>query len=417
MSNKSLILNLYNQSVSYLDLTFLDETLIELVKSKEEFRKIITNLLTFIIDCEDNELVKNKNQERLLAAFYALTNKEFEPNTTITFKTETELEQEINSFNEYLIKTINKNFDEVKLEFQEKHIDEAKKVESEVFAVPTDADSENIKNENNDNQNHSSNNSNFNAEEFVQNNKMNFNDMAESMIAASANSLLIMNIRKGSVYQYKSKPKIIPILKWLIVAIICVLIGLSIASFVLLMVAGPKVAYHPKKDGIVQEDIISYGLQLATPFPFQLLLTTLILVLMIMSMVKNSKNENFKYYMSWGWMLMYILTLVFVWFMVGGIGSNLLFNYSSFLDDLSIVKPESGIAISLIEAYRVIQFTIIGLLGLMIVFLIVGCVFNPKKDFERLQLLLQEYINDIKNGSIPFDGGINDFGRFSGNLF
>ncbi|MDE6472933.1 MAG: hypothetical protein K2K73_00765 [Ureaplasma sp.] len=417
MSNKSLILNLYNQSVSYLDLTFLDETLIELVKSKEEFRKIITNLLTFIIDCEDNELVKNKNQERLLAAFYALTNKEFEPNTTITFKTETELEQEINSFNEYLIKTINKNFDEVKLEFQEKHIDEAKKVESEVFTVPTDADSENIKNENNDNQNHSSNNSNFDAEEFVQNNKMNFNDMAESMIAASANSLLIMNIRKGSVYQYKSKPKIIPILKWLIVAIICVLIGLSIASFVLLMVAGPKVAYHPKKDGIVQEDIISYGLQLATPFPFQLLLTTLILVLMIMSMVKNSKNENFKYYMSWGWMLMYILTLVFVWFMVGGIGSNLLFNYSSFLDDLSIVKPESGIAISLIEAYRVIQFTIIGLLGLMVVFLIVGCVFNPKKDFERLQLLLQEYINDIKNGSIPFDGGINDFGRFSGNLF
>lgn len=417
MSNKSLILNLYNQSVSYLDLTFLDETLIELVKSKEEFRKIITNLLTFIIDCEDNELVKNKNQERLLAAFYALTNKEFEPNTTITFKTETELEQEINSFNEYLIKTINKNFDEVKLEFQEKHIDEAKKVESEVFAVPTDTDSENIKNENNDNQNHSSNNSNFNAEEFVQNNKMNFNDMAESMIAASANSLLIMNIRKGSVYQYKSKPKIIPILKWLIVAIICVLIGLSIASFALLMVAGPKVAYHPMKDGIVQEDIISYGLQLATPFPFQLLLTTLILVLMIMSMVKNSKNENFKYYMSWGWMLMYILTLVFVWFMVGGIGSNLLFNYSSFLDDLSIVKSESGIAISLIEAYRVIQFTIIGLLGLMIVFLIVGCVFNPKKDFERLQLLLQEYINDIKNGSIPFDGGVNDFGRFSGNLF
>lgn len=421
MSNKSLILNLYNQSVSYLDLTFLDETLIELVKSKEEFRKIITNLLTFIIDCEDNELVKNKNQERLLAAFYALTNKEFEPNTTITFKTETELEQEINSFNEYLIKTINKNFDEVKLEFQEKHIDEAKKVESEVFAIPTDTDSENIKNENNDNQNHSSNNSNFNAEEFVQNNKMNFNDMAESMISASANSLLIMNIRKGSVYQYKSKPKIIPILKWLIVAIISLLIILSIASFALLMVAGPKLTYYAEvKDSSGQstkEEIP--GMPLTTPFPFQLLLTILILVLMIMSMVKNSKNENFKYYMSWGWMLMYILTLVFVWFMVGGLGpwtNQILFQYNNFYDNI-LVHDKSLAGIPLVEAYRVIQFIIIGLLGLMVVFLIVGCVFNPKKDFERLQLLLQEYINDIKNGSIPFDGGINDFGRFSGNLF
>lgn len=415
MSNKSLILNLYNQSIDYLDLTFLDESLIELLKTKEDFRKTVSNLLTFIVDCEDNELVTDKNQERLLAAYTALTNKEFEPNSTITFKTESELESEVNSFNEYLIQNLDKNFDKVKLEFQEKHIDEAKKVELEVFAMPLNNETGSMSNDNSANQSSTDNKNEkeFDAEEFINNSKTNFQDMAESMIMASANSMLIMNIRKGSVYQYKSKPKIIPILKWLIVAVICVLIALSIASYALLMVAGNVGIFNVKdQQGNPKED----HAQLTNPFPFQLIFTILILVLMILSMVRNSKNENFKYYMSWGWMLMYVLVLIFVWFMVGGLTNNIIFNYQSFYDN-TIVDASNSKATPLINGYRVIQFVIIGLLGLMVVFLIVGCVFNPKRDFERMQLLLQEYVNEIKSGSMPFDGGMNGFGRYPGSLF
>ncbi|MDE5599527.1 MAG: hypothetical protein K2I49_01175 [Ureaplasma sp.] len=417
MSNKSLILNLYNQSIDYLDLTFLDESLIELLKTKEDFRKTVSNLLTFIVDCEDNELVTNKNQERLLAAYTALTNKEFEPNSTITFKTESELESEVNSFNEYLIQNLDKNFDKVKIEFQEKHVDEAKKVESEVFAMPVNNETGSMSNDNSANQSSTDNKTEkeFNTEEFINNSKANFQDMAESMIMASANSMLIMNIRKGSVYQYKSKPKIIPILKWLIVAVICVVIALSIASYTVLMVAGPVTVYDVGKTDS-EGNPLTYSTFLTTSFPFQLIFTILILVMMILSMVRNSKNENFKYYMSWGWMLMYVLVLIFVWFMVGGLTNSIIFDFNYFKDAVLVNGKESP-AIPFINAYRAIQFTIIGLLGLVVVFLIVSCVFNPKRDFERMQLLVQEYVNEIKSGSMPFDGGMNGFGRYPGSLF
>ena len=115
---------------------------------------------------------------------------------------------------------------------------------------------------------------------------------------------------------------------------------------------------------------------------------------------------------------MYVLVLAFVWFMAGGLDNQgILFSYSNFKDKYLALNDNRAYALSLIIGYRVVQFTTIGLLGLIVVFLVLGCVFNPKRDFERMQLLLQEYVNEIKSGSMPFDGGMNGFGRYPGSLF
>jgi len=61
----------------------------------------------------------------------------------------------------------------------------------------------------------------------------------------------------------------------------------------------------------------------------------------------------------------------------------------------------------MIDLWKIFQYITYGALGLIVVCIVTAVIFNPKKDVERIQALLDQYVQQIRNGEID----TTDFGR------
>ena len=103
----------------------------------------------------------------------------------------------------------------------------------------------NIENNNNDDnddvididkQNESSNFGNAQSDEdIIKNSGFSMHDVADQLLATQANMLLNKNIMNGKIYIFNSKPKIIPIIKIIVVAYLQLVLTLTLHNKLLLL--------------------------------------------------------------------------------------------------------------------------------------------------------------------------------------
>lgn len=420
----------YDLVSHYLDIVFLAPDTVDLLKTDSSFRKVIQDDINIVSYYENEFEVTDTKATKFIQAYHVITKEHAKINDDYKdYSDDSNVEDMINYTNVYVNNVLGKSINDIAESLKAKN---SEPQEAEIKDEKVEAK------ENSDDDGYTNSYSQESDEDILNRSGYSMHDVADQLVQQQASILLNKNIATGKVYAFTSKPKLIPIVKWLTVAAMALILAFSIASFAILMCTNGKIqmpvlTFTPGNEpGTGSWAPTSYQpATLMTPFPFQLLMVLLIVIMVIMSMVRNKKNDNFKYRYSWGWMIFYILMILMVTLIASGVQNSLVFNFDGFKHTISqqvgnITNPNysdgkwstnAQYALNLIQDWRILQFVIYGLIGLTIVCTVTGAVFNPKRDYERLQALLNQYVVEIRNGQVSSDDLGGNGGLFGSPFF
>ena len=385
---------IYDKVEHYLNVIFLDDNAINLLQKDVNFQDVIIN------DISICEILNNPNTDRFINSYKSITKKEFKINPNIKNISNDEKMDMINYTNIYILNTLKLSIDQ---------LDKCK--------------TNNINNNNDDvididQQNESNNFGNAQSDEdIIKNSGFSMHDVADQLLATQANMLLNKNIMNGKIYIFNSKPKIIPIIKIIVIALMSIMLLLSIVAFALVA----------SQNGILkinsENGTSEIGVNVVT-YVFQFIIDIIILFFISSSMFRNFKNDNNKYKFSWGWMCFYIIIFLFSTFMFSW---EILINKNSFIDKLKAnssnwdnntnnwINNDVQTAVTYLTVYAAnIEIGIFAIIALLLFITIIGGVCNPKRDTARLQQLLNQYMMDIRNGLIDTESINGSTGIFDG---
>lgn len=402
---------LYDQTIEHLDIIVLSKQTINLLKNDSIFQKIFIECVGIVNFIETKYNIESENTSRYAQAYYAICNKNLLINDDPKlYKNPIELEEKVNYLNTYLINRINMDFkqleDSLKVTSNESN-DEIVKVDS-------------IDKLDNSNNNFQSSGQRMSDEEVLHKSGYTIHDVADQLINTQATIILNRNVTNGKVFIYKSKPKIIFGIKIVTFISFIFLMLLSIVSYGILMSQNGKLNYNVGNDQ--NPNIQPFGF--VNPLPYIQIILVIIISLISFSLIKNIKNDNARYYMPWGWLSLYCIFLLII-IMTAGETRLLLFGWDNFLNifkkwnnvtSTGEWTESSKLVIQILEIWKILQYCIYGLIGIIVVCVIIAAIFNPKKDIERMQQLHQQYVDQIRNGEIDtsdITGSNNPFGGIS----
>lgn len=194
----------------------------------------------------------------------------------------------------------------------------------------------------------------------------------------------------GKFYQYKSKPKIIPILKYLtgtimLCFVITLLTNIIFAAMLKQLPVPNSGSNNENKSINLLQSILN---------------ETLVIILisyLIYKLLNWKKNDNIKYFYSWKLMLFVGVILLFstIWSIVSNVQ---IWNFSEQILSNSTVNKTN------FYGYMYSTFVSYGFLGLWIIIVPISTIFNPKLDLERSkkkkEMIYQEVKNEDKTTSI-----------------
>lgn len=170
------------------------------------------------------------------------------------------------------------------------------------------------------------------------------------------------DLESGKFYKYKTRPRIIPIMKWISVILGIILSGLFLTAGILAFIANIIV------NGVFYLFVVAFGVYS-------------IVVTMRTMVGKRAKNDNHKYFFSWPYTLMFVVLAVLF----------------SVFDCVSLWTGEitdvTELQAQMIDILKIIILCCAGASGLSIVPLIVGGIKNPKPDPEAIDKKIKEYID------------------------
>ncbi len=395
--------DLYHQTIKYLDIIVLAQPTINLLKTDNLFRKIFIECIGIVNYFETNFGIANSNVSRYSEAYYAICNQpiNFDDDVNL-YKNTIDLQDKVNYLNTYLVNKIGMNVEELENSFKAANSNDnsSQPHDDVVETIP-------INEATNNNNSHR-----MSDEEVLERSGYTMHDVADQLVATQASILLQRNIAKGKVFIYKSKPMIIPVIKVLTFALFVILMGMAIASYTVLMLPQTRLYYKPST---TSDATAATEISFVSPFPYILILTVLFLALMAVSVIRNMKNDNAKFFMPWGWLSFFVFSFLVIT-LTANESQVLLFNRLGSFD--AVFKPwNSGTngnwtpaaleAIKMIDLWKIFQYITYAALGLIVVCIVTAVIFNPKKDVERIQALLDQYVQQIRNGEID----TTDFGR------
>ncbi|GAA5414585.1 hypothetical protein [Ureaplasma ceti] len=437
----------YEKVSNYLDIVFLAPDTVNLLKFDESFQNVIAKDIQIVAYYENNFSVEEKKAHKFMNAFYYHANKRVEiTDDASAFADDDSNLDAINYtdvfLNNLIGKTVTEIGDSLKSESLEREQQEAIKEEK----AKAERVSEEEKAQDDQNAGYSASNNPQSDEDVFERNGYSMHDVADQLVQQQAAYMLNRNIATGKVYAFVSKPKIIPIMKWLTTAFMLLILAFSIAAFAVLMCTNNKLFIYAPTSISSSGQITSnwQSVQLQTPFPFQLLMILFIVIMVVSSMLRNNKNDNFKFRYSWGWMIFYVIMILLVTLIASGVQQALVFNFDNFNQLITATNHSGAVnpnlytsgstvglvmvnghqldkttsyAYKLIVDWRILQFVIYALIVAIVICMITGGVFNPKRDMQRMQELLNVYANEIRNGQVDSDDlGGNPFGPF-GRMF
>lgn len=196
-----------------------------------------------------------------------------------------------------------------------------------------------------------------------------------------ARNRLQQMVNTGEFYQYKTKPLIIRIIKYIIsgVAIGLALISILIGIFLLLS-NGIKISSAGKEDVLT----INYFTLISQ------IIYALLFLWIGYIFLKPLKNDNQKY--SYNKFLGYMMLIIIIYFFFSQITVSFLYQ------NISIVESNSQQKIGF-NGFIVCNFIQVGLFGIALIVNILGLVFSPKPDIERINTKLAQIMDELKSGN------------------
>ncbi len=401
------IQSIYDDATKKVDIIFLSSQTIDLLRKDENFQKILTNVIGIINFITLHYNLDSKNISHYTQAFCQITNKNLKfDDSESSYQNLTDIKDTINYLNVYVLNTLGSSFDQIESELKKSNENEN--------------DVNNLNKESIDNQaineelfktNDNSFGKTLSDEELLRRSGVTMHDVADQLIQNQAMIYLQRNIRRGKVFVYDSKPKIIPILKYLAFALFIIVFVLSVASYAILLSQNGKLKILSKDN---QE--VSFGF--VSPVPIQQILLGCIIGIICWSIIRNIKNDNNKYFLSWGWMLFYTLFLLVI-ALAAQETQILLFRYNAFLAELIKVQSNASYLETwkrYVSVFQILQYVCYGIYGTLLICVIVGSICNPKKDNARINQLLSQYASEIRNGQID-TSELSGAGGFGSQLF
>ena len=273
-------------------------------------------------------------------------------------------------------------------------------------------------------------NASFNAEDFLRQNHVSAENMAEQLIMNQARLLLNRDIANNKIFKFDSKPKIVVWLKMINLGAFFSFI-LANAILIIMFLSSPITGIA------VDSKIEVYGGGNVDIF----MILALILVILgagskIFTEIKFFKNDNYRFSVKLGYMFWSILLFVWImfWyvrFIKGYNAWDSAWNDKAFWFDTNKGWQESndpsqpGYFKNTTEGYDILiglyalSIISISIFGVMVILSCVLFAIRPKVDATVLQSRLNEYVQKIKSGQINLDDLSSDrsFGSPFGGMF
>lgn len=403
--NSNNIKKLYNDICNKVSLILVNDETVKLLKENEEFQKIINDYLCLINEFEKKLKIKDEKFQDLSKGYETISKKKVNIKAKVSIKDLDDVEDNVNYLEIFLTNTISKKLSDLK-ESYKTDVKDAKTAETEeIYESTRVVDGEEVHNFSNTKDKNNKTNANFDAEDYLRQNNVTPEIMAEQMLQQQASMLVNKDIMTGKFYKFDSKPKSVLILK----IIYTVMFAIFAASFITLQfisLFAPQFAYE-YETGKYRSFTDGGGagiFQIVT-----LLLISGILFFKIYNDFKHFKNDNYRYSVK----LTYTFLMLFIFILF-------ISNYFSFFEfynnptfgEIKIPQTQPPppapslpdiVLVNTNEAY-VFQSAIYGLLIALIVVFILSVILSlvlksirPKVDIVRIQELTLKYVDDIKN--------------------
>ena len=405
------MISIYEKIIKNLNVVlFYKETTI-LLSIDQNFYNSVSNLINICNYIENNEKLEVKQTPDYILLMESITEKKFiiEELENIDLSNVT---NELDNMKIIVKNAIKKDIEEISLILRKELIGKLDKKESDEAKTSNIVEDKTIDKET------ESFNNNPNLGTFEQRNASSINQIANSMIEQQAQSLMFMDMNNGKLYRFTSKPKIIPIIKNILLVLVALLAVILLVSSIISLTfsasgvtkAIPVFAFIDPLNGEPGSMLILNNPDNIFGNIFIYIGIALIAFSVISPLRKTKLNENVRYSIR---ISTYIMPVIFFLLIssIFQINGNVVFSWESMFNNKDILPASwtsNGITYVPInlDAYdrllaifvlTIIAYVIIGIIFLLFV---VSHNYKPKDDFEKLNSIRQSYINDIKSGKI-----------------
>ncbi|WP_016829035.1 hypothetical protein [Ureaplasma urealyticum] len=393
--------DLYNSIKSYLNVIFLNQKLNYAIKNDDDYRSQLNKVMNIFEYYEDNYEIANKNFHSYWQAFKSYAHYE---KLVDNFDDFDDLKDIVSGLKIYVLNTFQVDLEQESQKIADIDFKYDEKTQASMGFYTTD-DQQNSSNPTYENVRAEP----VSEENYSNNAYQSASDFTTANIDNLANMVFSARVLNGEIYLYETKPKVIPFLKYLFFAISLALVLFTALTYAFLMDFGTHMLT------VVSVNGITHIVRLTSPtFPTQLVISLFIMIYAGLNAFKRKISENEKFHFKnfiwiilFGALLVVALTNIFT--------GNLRFSSNSFdemfrqaqiNDVLANLSRNNDFSFdysrlqSVFYGFSISQILVFLVIILGTILIISTFILNPKRDTQRIKLLLQEIHDDILTGKI-----------------
>lgn len=393
--------DLYKSIKLYLNTIFLNQKLNYAIKNDNDYRNQLNKVMNIFEYYEDNYEIANKNFHSYWQAFKSYVHYEKIVNDYNDFD---ELKDIVNGLKIYVLNTFQIDLDQESQRIADIDFKYDEKTQASMgFYTPRNQEN-----------NTSTEYERVSAESISDEDSMNHtyqptSDFTTANIDNLTNMVFSARVMNGEIYLYETKPKVIPFLKYVFFAVSLALVFFTTLTYAFLMDFGTHMS------SVINVNGITHIVRLVSPtFPTQLVISIFIMIYAGINAFKRKISENEKFHFkNFIWIILFGALLVVA--LANIFTGNLRFSSSSFdemfrqaqiNDVLANLARNNSFSFdysylqSIFYGYSIAQILVFVVIILGTILIISTFILNPKRDIQRIKLLLQEIHDDILTGKI-----------------
>ncbi|EEH02122.1 conserved hypothetical protein [Ureaplasma urealyticum serovar 2 str. ATCC 27814] len=393
--------DLYNSIKSYLNVIFLNQKLNYAIKNDDDYRSQLNKVMNIFEYYEDNYEIANKNFHSYWQAFKSYAHYE---KLVDNFDDFDDLKDIVSGLKIYVLNTFQVDLEQESQKIADIDFKYDEKTQASMGFYTTD-DQQNSSNPTYENVRAEP----VSEENYSNNAYQSASDFTTANIDNLTNMVFSARVLNGEIYLYETKPKVIPFLKYLFFAISLALVLFTALTYAFLMDFGTHMLT------VVSVNGITHIVRLTSPtFPTQLVISLFIMIYAGLNAFKRKISENEKFHFkNFIWIILFGALLVVA--LANIFTGNLRFSSNSFdemfrqaqiNDVLANLSRNNDFSFdysrlqSVFYGFSISQILVFLVIILGTILIIITFILNPKRDTQRIKLLLQEIHNDILTGKI-----------------
>lgn len=393
--------DLYNSIKSYLNVIFLNQKLNYAIKNDDDYRSQLNKVMNIFEYYEDNYEIANKNFHSYWQAFKSYAHYE---KLVDNFDDFDDLKDIVSGLKIYVLNTFQVDLEQESQKIADIDFKYDEKTQASMGFYTTD-DQQNSSNPTYENVRAEP----VSEENYSNNAYQSASDFTTANIDNLTNMVFSARVLNGEIYLYETKPKVIPFLKYLFFAISLALVLFTALTYAFLMDFGTHMLT------VVSVNGITHIVRLTSPtFPTQLVISLFIMIYAGLNAFKRKISENEKFHFkNFIWIILFGALLVVA--LANIFTGNLRFSSNSFdemfrqaqiNDVLANLSRNNDFSFdysrlqSVFYGFSISQILVFLVIILGTILIISTFILNPKRDTQRIKLLLQEIHDDILTGKI-----------------